>query len=97
LSIFFVGKFGKRPMHFFGAMGSLSFFAGTVIAIWMIIEKQYLIWNNLPYRNVTDNPLFYVALVAVILGSQLFLTGFVAELVARSAPERNHYQIEDRI
>jgi glycosyltransferase involved in cell wall biosynthesis len=97
LSIFFVGKFGKRPMHFFGAMGSLSFFAGTVISIWMIAEKKYLIWNHLPYRNVTDNPLFYVALVAVILGAQLFLTGFVAELVARSAPERNNYQIEDSI
>ncbi|RYU92522.1 glycosyltransferase [Mucilaginibacter terrigena] len=97
LSIFFVGKFGKRPMHFFGAMGTLSFFAGIVITIWMLSEKLYLIAHKLPYRDVTDNPLFYIALVAILLGSQLFLTGFVAELVARSAPERNRYQIEENI
>jgi glycosyltransferase involved in cell wall biosynthesis len=97
LSIFFVGKFGKRPMHFFGLMGTLSFFAGTVIAIWLISEKLYAIAHDEKYRNATDNPLFYFALVAIILGSQLFLTGFVAELVARSAPERNRYQIDDVI
>jgi glycosyltransferase involved in cell wall biosynthesis len=98
LSIFFVGKFGKRPMHFFGAMGSLSFFAGTVCALWIIADKLYDIANHIKYpREVTAQPLFYIALVAIIIGSQLFLTGFVAELVARSAPERNHYQIEDRI
>jgi glycosyltransferase involved in cell wall biosynthesis len=97
LSIFFVGKFGKRPMHFFGTMGVLSFFAGIVIAIWLISEKLYSIAHNQPYRDVTANPLFYFALVAIILGSQLFLTGFVAELVARSSSERNHYQIEETI
>jgi glycosyltransferase involved in cell wall biosynthesis len=98
LSIFFVGKFGKRPMHFFGAMGSLSFFAGTVCALWIIADKLYDIANHIKIsREVTAQPLFYIALVAIIIGSQLFLTGFVAELVARSAPERNHYQIEDRI
>ena len=97
LSIFFVGKFGKRPMHFFGAMGTLSFFTGTILAIWMLAEKKYLIIHHLPYRDVTENPLFYIALVAVILGSQLFLTGFVAELVARSASERNRYQVEEII
>ncbi len=97
LSIFFVGKFGKRPMHFFGAMGTLSFFAGIVITIWMLSEKLYLIAHKLPYRNVTENPLFYIALVAMILGSQLFLTGFVAELVSRNSHDRNNYQIEDTI
>lgn len=98
LSIFFVGKFGKRPMHFFGAMGSLSFFAGLICAIWIISDKLYDIAHHIKYsREVTAQPLFYIALVAIIIGSQLFLTGFVAELVARSAPERNHYQIEDRI
>jgi glycosyltransferase involved in cell wall biosynthesis len=97
LSIFFVGKFGKRPMHFFGLMGTLSFITGTVIAIWLISEKLYAIAHNLPYRDVTSNPLFYIALVVIIIGSQLFLTGFVAELVARSAPERNRYQIDDVI
>lgn len=98
LSIFFVGKFGKRPMHFFGAMGSLSFFGGLVCALWIIIDKLYDIAHHIKItREVTAQPLFYIALVAIILGSQLFLTGFVAELVARSAPERNNYQIEDVI
>jgi glycosyltransferase involved in cell wall biosynthesis len=97
MSIFFVGKFGKRPMHFFGTMGVLSFFAGTIIAIWMIADKLHSIAKGEPYRDVTEQPLFYFALVAIILGSQLFLTGFVAELVARSASERNNYQIEETI
>lgn len=97
LSIFFVGKFGKRPMHFFGTMGTLSFFAGLIIAIWIISEKLYLIAHNEKYRDITANPLFYIALVAIILGSQLFLTGFVAELVSRNSSERNNYQIEEII
>jgi glycosyltransferase involved in cell wall biosynthesis len=97
MSIFFVGKFGKRPMHFFGAMGVLSFLTGTIITIWMIADKLHSIAKHEVYRNITEQPLFYIALVAVILGSQLFLTGFVAELVARSAPERNRYQIEETI
>src|SRR6201996_3656560 len=93
MSIFFVGKFGKRPMHFFGTLGSLSFLAGTISAIWMIVDKLHAIAKGLHYRDITSQPLFYIALVAVIVGSQLFLTGFVAELVARSAPERNRYQV----
>ncbi|NHA07337.1 glycosyltransferase family 2 protein [Mucilaginibacter sp. HC2] len=97
LSIFFVGKFGKRPMHFFGTMGTLSFFAGLIITIWIISEKLYLIAHNAKYRDITANPLFYIALVAIILGSQLFLTGFVAELVSRNSSERNNYQIEEII
>ncbi|MES2063804.1 MAG: glycosyltransferase family 2 protein [Bacteroidota bacterium] len=97
LSIFFVGKFGKRPMHFFGAMGTLSIFAGIIIAIYLVGEKLYNLAHHIVPRQPTDNPLFYFALVAIILGSQLFLTGFVAELVARSAPERNRYQIEETI
>ena len=98
LSIFFVGKFGKRPMHFFGSLGVLSFFLGTFMALWMIGEKLYHIAASIPYkREITDQPLFYIALVAIILGSQLFLTGFVAELVTRNAPERNQYLIEKEI
>jgi len=95
LSIFFVGKFGKRPMHFFGSMGVLSFLTGTIITIWIVIDKLHAIAKGLRYRDITSQPLFYIALVAVILGSQLFLTGFVAELVARSASERNNYQVEE--
>lgn len=97
LSIFFVGKFGKRPMHFFGSMGVLSFLIGTFLAIWLIAVKLYHISQNIKYRDITDQPLFYIAMVAIILGSQLFLTGFVAELVTRNAPERNHYLIEKEL
>ncbi len=94
LSIFFVGKFGKRPMHFFGTMGVLSFLAGFVIAIWLIVEKLVSIANQSPYRNVTEQPLFFFALIAIVIGTQLFLTGFVAELVSRNGVDRNNYQIE---
>lgn len=94
LSIFFVGKFGKRPMHFFGAMGVLSFVAGLIITVWLIVEKLVHIANNERFRDATDQPLFYIALVAIIVGFQLFLTGFVAELVSRNASERNTYLVE---
>ncbi len=94
LSIFFVGKFGKRPMHFFGTMGVLSFLAGFTIAIWLIAEKLISIAHQAPYRNVTEQPLFFLALIAIVIGSQLFLTGFLAELISRSNPDRNQYQIE---
>lgn len=98
LSIFFVGKFGKRPMHFFGSLGVLSFLIGSIMAIWMIVVKLYHIAAHIPYkREITDQPLFYIALVAIIVGSQMFLTGFVAELVTRNAPERNQYLIEKEI
>ncbi len=98
LSIFFVGKFGKRPMHFFGSLGVLSFLLGTIMALWMIGVKLYHIAMHIPYkREITEQPLFYIALVAIIVGSQMFLTGFVAELVTRNAPERNQYLIEKEI
>ena len=96
MSIFFVGRFGKRPMHFFGTMGTLSFLAGTIMAIWIIWDKLYQIAHKLKVqRDVTQQPLFYIALVLVIIGSQLFLTGFVAELVARGSHDRNKYQVEE--
>lgn len=97
MSIFFVGKFGRRPMHFFGSLGVLSFLTGTIITIWMIADKLISIAHGEHYRDITQQPLFYIALVAVILGSQLFLTGFVAELVARSASDRNNYHIAETI
>lgn len=94
ISIFFVGKFSKRPMHFFGTMGFLSFFSGFLITIWLLVKKLVAISNHTPYRDVVEQPLFYIALVAIVVGFQLFLTGFVAELVSRNASERNNYQIE---
>jgi len=85
-------------MHFFGTIGTLSFLAGTICAIWIIWDKLYAIAHGLKvHRDVTAQPLFYIALVAIILGSQMFLTGFVAELVSRSASERNKYQVEEII
>jgi len=94
ISIFFVGKFGKRPMHFFGTMGALSFFIGFLITIWLLVKKMIAISSHTVYRDVTDQPLFYLSLVAIVVGFQLFLTGFVAELVSRNSAERNNYQIE---
>jgi len=97
LSIFFVGKFGKRPMHFFGTMGVLSFLAGFISAVWIISDKLYHIAHNEAYRDATEQPLFYIALVAIIVGFQLFLTGFVSELVSRNGSDRNRYQIDEVI
>lgn len=97
LSIFFVGKFGKRPMHFFGSLGVLSFFLGIVMSLYVLIEKQILIWKGFAYRDVTDQPLFYLSLVAIVVGSQMFLAGFIAELLSRNAPERNQYLIEKEL
>ncbi|OYD42188.1 glycosyltransferase family 2 protein [Sphingobacterium cellulitidis] len=97
MSIFFVGKFAKRPMHFFGPLGVISFLLGFFITIWLICEKLMSIANGTEYRNVTDQPLFYLSLVAILIGSQLFLTGFVAELVSRNGSDRNKYQVDEVI
>src|SRR5690606_26467236 len=94
LSIFFVGKFGKRPMHFFGTIGLMRFLLGIFIACYLSFEKLMSISKGAPYRNVTDQPLFFLALTAIIIGSQLFLTGFLAELISRNSAERNKYQID---
>lgn len=94
LSIFFVGKFGKRPMHFFGTIGVLSFLIGFFITCYLIFEKLMSIASGSAYRNITDQPLFYLSLVAILIGTQLFLTGFLAELISRSSIDRNRYHIE---
>jgi glycosyltransferase involved in cell wall biosynthesis len=97
LSITFVQTFGKRPMHLFGSLGILSFFSGTVITLWLIGEKLYNIANNFKYRNVTDNPLFFLALVAIILGVQLFVAGFLGELLITNSDKTTQYQIKEEI
>ncbi len=98
LSIFFVGKFQKRPMHFFGTIGTLSFLTGFIISFYIIGEKLYRIYEGKHMgRDVTSQPLFYIALTMTIIGTQLFLTGFLAEMVGRNSPERNHYKIEEEI
>ena len=85
LVIAFVHRFSKRPMHFFGTFGTLSFFIGTVLAVWLIAEKLINISQGVKFRNATDNPLFYVGLVAIILGVQLFLAGFLGEMLVRQS------------
>ncbi|GAB4045327.1 glycosyltransferase family 2 protein [Spirosoma litoris] len=98
LVIAFVQKFSKRPMHFFGTFGTLSFFVGTVLAIWLIVEKLINISQGVKFRNATDNPLFYFGLVAIILGVQLFLAGFLGEMLVRqSLGKSSDMQIAERI
>ncbi|AMR29681.1 glycosyl transferase family 2 [Hymenobacter psoromatis] len=96
-SITFVGKFRRRPMHFFGTLGTLSFFFGTVLTLWLVGEKAWLAWHNLRARDVTDQPLFFLALVAVIVGMQLFLAGFLGELVQLNGPKRNDYLVREKL
>lgn len=97
LSISFVQAFGKRPMHLFGSLGILSFFSGTLLTTWLIGEKLYNITKHLKYRNVTDNPLFYLALVAIILGVQLFLAGFIGELLITNSDKTTDYKIKEEV
>jgi glycosyltransferase involved in cell wall biosynthesis len=88
LSIAFVNKFGRRPMHLFGSLGTLMFFVGSVIALWLMGTKIYKIYNHEHFRNVTENPLFFLALVAITVGSQLFLAGFIGELFVKQSISR---------
>lgn len=93
LTIIFISRFGKRPMHLFGLFGLITFFTGGVVTVMLIVEKLSFIAEGIHPRDVTDQPLFYIALVAIILGVQLFLTGFLAEMMSRSQYDRNRYQI----
>ncbi|MFD3408731.1 glycosyltransferase family 2 protein [Aquirufa sp. HETE-83D] len=97
LSISFVQIFGKRPMHLFGSLGILSFLTGSGLTIYLMAVKIYNIAYNLKYRNVTDNPLFFLALVAIILGVQLFLAGFIGELLITNSDKTTNYQIKEEI
>ena len=97
ISLWFLSRFGKKPMHFFGFTGILMFLAGGFAALWVIIEKLIQQSHGLIYRPVTDQPLFYLGLVAVILGFQLFLAGFICEMVSRNSSERNNYKIREEI
>lgn len=97
LTLWFLSKFGKKPMHFFGLLGSLMFFIGFVSVLIVGGWKLYAMNNGMSYRLVTDSPYFFISLTAMILGTQLFLTGFVGELIARNSTERNTYKIENEI
>ena len=97
LSVTFITRFAKKPMHLFGALGTLLFIIGFCAAAWIGIEKLIAVAHNLRVPLVTNNPYFYIALTCMIIGSQLFLSGFLAELVSRSASDRNVYRFEKKI
>ncbi|MGL4851514.1 MAG: glycosyltransferase family 2 protein [Phocaeicola sp.] len=97
LTLWFLSTFGVRPMHIFGLLGSFMFFLGFMATIGIGANKAYQLSNGLPYNLITDSPYFYMALTLMILGTQLFLAGFVCELIVRNAPERNKYQIEKEL
>jgi glycosyltransferase involved in cell wall biosynthesis len=96
LTISFISRFSKKPMHFFGLWGFVCTFSGFCITIWLIIEKLLKMNHVENYRQVTDQPLFYLAILAMIFGLILFMSGFLGEMISRSAADRNHYQIAKR-
>ena len=95
LSLWFLSTFGKKPMHFFGFTGILMFLAGFVIAVWLIVAKLIHQAGGMHFRPVTVQPLFYLALLAVVLGVMLFLAGFICEMISRTSTERNKYNIKE--
>ena len=96
-SLWFLSTFGKKPMYFFGYSGLLMFFVGFVMVIWIIVAKLVHQARGVYFRAVTDQPLFYLALVAVILGVMFFLAGFLGEMISRNSSERNRYNIKEDI
>lgn len=96
LSVTFVSRFKKNPMHFFGVFGTLSFLSGFFITLWVIGEKLYRQFNHMPRRDVVDQPLFFLALVALIVGVQLFLTGFIGEMMTQNSQEKRDYLVSEK-
>jgi len=97
LTISFISKFGKRPMHMFGTLGTLMFIAGFLSAGWLGAQKLYMLHNGIKAILITQSPYFYLSLTAMIIGSQLFVSGFLGELISRSSSDRNQYHIEEEI
>lgn len=97
LTVMFTTRFGKRPMYIFGAIGTIMFLLGAAITVFLIANKLWLQNHGLPVRSVADQPLFYIALVSILIGVQTFLAGFLGEMINRNAPERNHYLIDEQI
>ncbi len=96
-TLWFTGKFGAKPMHFFGLLGSLMFIIGFISVMVVGFGKLYQMYSGQPYILVTDSPYFYLALTMMLLGTMLFLTGFIGELIVRNSPSRNHYEIKETI
>ncbi len=97
LSISFISRFGRRPMHFFGTLGTLMFLLGFCMALYVGIDKLIAVARHIPVKLVTQSPYFYIALTAMIMGTQLFMAGFLGELVSRTSADRNEYHIEKEI
>ena len=97
MSLWFISNFGRKPMHVFGFLGSLMFFIGFVAIVIVGAGKLYALSQGIPARLVTDSPYFYIALVMMVLGTQLFLAGFIGELISRNSTGRNSYQIDEEI
>ncbi|WP_287210637.1 glycosyltransferase family 2 protein [Muribaculum sp.] len=96
-TLWFTSKFGAKPMHLFGLLGSLMFLLGLIAVAVVGFGKLYNLYHGLPYRLVTESPYFFLALTLMVIGSQLFLAGFIGELVVRNSPSRNHYEIQQEI
>ncbi len=97
LTLWFLSTFGRKPMHFFGLLGSFMFFIGLITVISIGASKMYAMTHGHPYSLVTDSPYFYISLTTMILGTQLFLAGFIGELISRNSAGRNDYKIETEI
>lgn len=97
VTLWFTNKFGVKPMHFFGLLGSVMFLLGLAAVITVGASKLYRLYHGLPYTLVTDSPYFYIALTTMMLGTQLFLAGFIGEIVVRNSPRRNDYEINHRL
>jgi hypothetical protein len=97
ISVTFMSRFGRSPMYFFGSLGTLMFLIGGGTTIWVIAEKLYKQYHNLPLRAVTEQPLFYLAILTIVLGVQLFLAGFLGELINRNSSDRNKYLIDKKL
>ncbi|MDD2727232.1 MAG: glycosyltransferase [Proteiniphilum sp.] len=97
MTLWFLNRFGRKPMHIFGLWGSLMFLIGFIAVILVGAMKLYDMHHGNPYTLVTDSPYFYISLTMMILGTLLFLAGFLGELVSRNSPERNHYRVEEEI
>lgn len=97
LSLWFLSTFGKKPMHFFGYSGIFMFLVGFVMTVWIIIAKLVAQNAGQHFRPVTDQPLFYLALLAIVIGTLFFLAGFIGEMISRSSSERNSYNIKEEL
>jgi glycosyltransferase involved in cell wall biosynthesis len=97
MTLWFLGTFGKKPMHVFGFLGTIVFIIGFFAALWLGIDKAWALYNHIPMRLVTDSPYFYIALTMMMIGTQLFLAGFLGDLISRNSAGRNDYQVEKTI